>query len=63
MQVDMVCVCGAALLASAEDSYDWVMLLVTRFTDAHVSCGYLTPLVTDDTATSKSLGIDVKEQQ
>ena len=50
MQFDMVCACGAALTMDIfdEDNMLGGWMLVHRFTNAHVSCGYMTTHETEE---------------
>lgn len=46
MYVEMTCSCGAHFqLDVDEDFQGW--LLLNRFVEAHVKCGYVTPLASD----------------
>jgi hypothetical protein len=42
MHVEMTCNCEATLILETEESTESVWLLVFRFANAHVSCGYMT---------------------
>ena len=53
MLVAMVCSCGASLeLQGTNDTY--TMLMSSRFADAHVGCGFLTPTVQERPSQGKS---------
>jgi hypothetical protein len=46
MFVEMVCVCGASLQIDGDDDYpSW--LFASRFAEAHVKCGFITPIASD----------------
>jgi hypothetical protein len=42
MHVEMICSCEGTLIMETEDSTESVWLLVFRFANAHISCGYMT---------------------
>lgn len=46
MFAEMVCVCGATFQLDVDDDIP-AWLLVNRFAEAHVGCGYITPLSSD----------------
>ena len=59
MFVEMSCQCGAILqLDGVNEMY--TMLMSTRFADSHVDCGFVTPLVTEESANRSKLSIDAK---
>lgn len=46
MFAEMVCVCGATLQLDVDDDFP-AWLLTNRFAEAHVKCGFVTPLPSD----------------
>lgn len=54
MFFEMVCSCSATLQIDApEDRELAVWLFVTRFSEAHVNCGFMTPVTKDEPETTK----------
>lgn len=62
MIFDMVCNCGAALQVESDDYLEGVWLLITRFTDAHVKCGYMTELTRDSVGDRRTQKINLEEK-
>ena len=66
MIIDMVCVCGAGLVVEADDDSDQTTaawMLINRFANAHVACGFVTSLNNDkDIRHNKSANLHIKEQ-
>jgi len=63
MFFEMVCQCTATLQIDAEKSKEeaaW--LLVSRFCNAHVACGYITPLYEEMPQDTKRFNIKATEQ-
>jgi hypothetical protein len=61
MVVEMSCQCGASLvLEGVEDTF--AMLLTLRFADSHTSCGYMTPLKTEEPTKSVRHEINFKHK-
>ena len=63
MLFEMVCSCGATLHLDVEKTKEeaaW--LLVNRFTTAHVSCGFMTPLLEEMPSTKKIIDIPIKDR-
>lgn len=42
MHVELVCSCEGTLILDTEEATESVWLLVFRFANAHVACGYMT---------------------
>jgi hypothetical protein len=63
MVVDMVCACGAAIQIEIDEENFSAWLLIQRFTDAHVSCGYMTSPVLQELQNPKSSFIDIKDAE
>jgi hypothetical protein len=63
MLFDMVCSCGAAIQIDVEPTEDdnSVWLLINRFVNAHVKCGFMTPLRTDKDPSTTSFNMDISE--
>lgn len=52
MFIEMSCQCGALIqLDGVNDTF--TMLMATRFADSHTSCGFVTPLSTDESKSSR----------
>lgn len=41
--VEMSCACGAQFSLDTEQNEDAIWMLILRFANAHVECGYMTP--------------------
>lgn len=59
----MVCTCSATLQLDIADDYGTAAwLMVTRFSDAHINCGYITPLVKDKPETTKRYEVNPRTE-
>lgn len=64
MQFDMVCVCGAGFQLDIMDDDNMLgaWLLIHRFTNAHVKCGFMTAPEIDIQRSSKQMEIKEKNE-
>ena len=66
MHFDMVCACGAALqvISASEEQDTYIHLLISRFTNAHVKCGFMTEFPEEtQTRTFKDINITERNEQ
>ena len=63
MLFDMVCSCGSAIQISVEAGEDdnTVWLLINRFVNAHVKCGFMTEIKTESSMPTTSFNMDISE--
>ena len=62
MFVEMSCSCGATLqLDGADDTGTWLMAV--RFSDAHTTCGFVSPVVTDNQEKTARYELKFKPKQ
>lgn len=59
MFAEMVCLCGATLQLDVDDDIP-AWLLTNRFVEAHVKCGFVSPLVSDTPKESKRYDLKFK---
>jgi hypothetical protein len=60
MYFDMICSCSASFHIELEvDSEEAVWLLVNRFINAHVECGFMTPIAEQSPTEKQQLNIKI----
>jgi len=59
MEYDMQCSCNAVLHIQAKQDETVVWLIIQRFLDAHVKCGYVTPIKKELDAPLKTLDVPI----
>lgn len=63
MFIEMTCSCTASVQVDMpEDKETMGLVLVNRFTNAHVSCGFMTELREEKPMTTKKFDIKTTEQ-
>jgi hypothetical protein len=63
MFVEMTCACTASIQVELKEHQETMgLILVNRFTNAHVDCGFMSPVSEERTATTKKFDIKTTEQ-
>jgi hypothetical protein len=63
MFVEMTCACTAAIQVELKEHQETMgLILVNRFTNAHVDCGFMSPIPAETTNTTKKFDIKTTEQ-
>jgi hypothetical protein len=59
MTFDLQCLCGALFHVTAEEMDDRLWLLIQRFTNAHVTCGFMTAVAEDKIVPTQQVSIKI----
>jgi hypothetical protein len=63
MFVEMTCACTASIQVELKEHQETMgLILVNRFTNAHVDCGFMSSVSEERTATTKKFDIKTTEQ-
>ena len=61
MVFDMVCSCGASLNVESDKDHTLSWLIINRFLEAHVKCGFVTPVVKEEVNPLKTIELPIEE--
>lgn len=64
MFVEMTCACTASIQVELKEHQETMgLILVNRFTNAHVDCGFMSPVPVEPTTNTKKFDIKTTEQE